>query len=38
MSDADKESRFIYLDVKDYFLTTPIKESKYVKVKYKCIS
>ena len=37
ISDAKDGSRFMSADIKDYFLATPMKQSKYMKVQYKHI-
>ena len=35
ISDASRGARFMKADIKDYFLESPIKKPKYMKVKYK---
>ena len=35
ISDAHRGARFVSADLKDFFLTTPMKEDEYMKVTYK---
>ena len=35
ISDANRGARFISLDIKDYFLTTPMRDPEYIQVPYK---
>ena len=37
ISNTDKGARFMYLDIKDHFLATPVRDLEYIKVKHEYV-